>query len=111
MVVATLKQKRIRLAEFTTSKESFICLNASSCNKPVAMLGSINTICTSKLLIQRVSTSASWWGIITLFGLTGGKDMVPSIGLVSSCLLSVLTTFTWALTVAALKSFFYWRFD
>ena len=36
--------------------------------------------------------------------------MGPSTGLVSSCLLSVWTTFTQALTVAALKSFFCLRF-
>ena len=33
--------------------------------------------------------------------------MGPSIGLVSSCLPSAWITFTLALTVAALKSFFY----
>ena len=36
--------------------------------------------------------------------------MRSSIGLVSSCLPSAWIAFTLALTVAALKSFFYWRF-
>ena len=46
-----------------------------------------------------------------VFGLTGGKDMWPSIGLVSSWLNSVWITLTLNLTMVALKSFFCWRFD
>ena len=53
MVVTPLKPQRIHLVEFTTPKESFICLKVSSCNKFVALLGSTRTLCTSKLLIQR----------------------------------------------------------
>ena len=37
--------------------------------------------------------------------------MGPSTSLVSSCLFSMGTAFTRALIVAALKSFFFWRFD
>ena len=48
---------------------------------------------------------------MTLFGLTGGKDIRPSIGLVSARLLLVWMAFTLELIVATLKSFLCWRFD
>ena len=59
MVVAPLNLYRIRLAEFNICGESFIWLKAGSYNKSTALPGSTNTPCTSKPLIQRVSTSAS----------------------------------------------------
>ena len=40
---------------------------------------STSTLCTSKSLIHRVSTSVSWCRVMTLDGLTGGKDIGPSI--------------------------------
>ena len=58
-LVAPLKLERIFLVEFTIPKESFICLKAGSCNKYAALSGFISTLCTSKLLIQRVRSSAS----------------------------------------------------
>ena len=110
-VVAPLKPERIYPAEFIIYEESFIYLNADSCSKSVALLGSTNTLCTSKPLIQRVRIGASKWGTMTLFGLIGGKDIGRYIGLVSVRLPSVWMAFTLALIVAILKSFFYWRFD
>ena len=59
MVVAPLKLERTRPAEFNIREESFIWLKAGSCNKSAALPGSTSTLCTSKPLIQRVSTSAS----------------------------------------------------
>ena len=59
MVVVPLKPKRIRPAEFNIPEESFIWLKAGSYNKSVMVPGSTSTLCTSKLLIYRVSTSAS----------------------------------------------------
>ena len=111
VVVAPLKPERIRSAKFNISGESFIWLKAGSCNKSAMLPGSTSTMCTSKSLLQNVSTSASQWGTITLFEFIRGKDMRQSIGLVSSRLLLAWTAFTQALTVAALKSFFCWRFD
>ena len=59
VVVALLKPERISPVEFSIPNESSILLKASSCNKSVALPGSTNTLCTSKKLINRVSTSAS----------------------------------------------------
>ena len=59
VVVAPFKPERIRPAEFNIHEESFIGLKAGSYNKSTALPGSTNTLCTSKLLIQRVSESAS----------------------------------------------------
>ena len=59
VVVAHLKLERIRLAEFSMSEESFICVKAGSRSKSTALPGSTSTLCTSKPLIQRVSTRAS----------------------------------------------------
>ena len=79
-VVAPLKPDRILPAELSMSKEMFIFLKDGSCNRLVALPGSTSTLCTSKSLIHKVSTSASWCGVMTLDGLIGGKDIVPLIG-------------------------------
>ena len=80
VVVVLLKLERIMPAELNLSKEMFIYLKASSCNRSIALPGSTSTLCTSKLLIHKVSTSASWCGVMTLDGLTRGKDIGSSIG-------------------------------
>ena len=72
-MVAPLKPNRIFPVELSLSKEMFICLNVGSCNRSTALLGSTNTLCTSKSLIHKVSTSASWCGTMTLDGLMRGK--------------------------------------
>ena len=59
VVVAPLKPERIRSTEFNISGESFIWLKEGSCNKSAALPAYTDTLCTSKSLIQRVSTSAS----------------------------------------------------
>ena len=59
VVVALLKLESIRSAEFNIPKESFIWLKAGSYNKFAALPGSTSTLCTSKPLIHRASTSAS----------------------------------------------------
>ena len=59
VVVAPLKLESICPAEFNISRESFIWLKAGSCNKSTALPESTSTLCTSKPLIQRGSTSAS----------------------------------------------------
>ena len=51
----------------------FIYLKAGSCNRSAALPGSTSTLCTSKLLIHKVSTSASWCGVMTLDGVNRGK--------------------------------------
>ena len=79
-VVAPLKPNRILPAKLSLSKEMFICLNAGSYNRSAALPGSTSTLWTSKSLIHKVSTSASWCGIMTLDGLIGGKDIGSSIG-------------------------------
>ena len=43
------------------------------------LLGLTNTLFTSKSLIHKVSTSALWCGVMTLDGLTKGKDIESSI--------------------------------
>ena len=80
VVVALLKPERFCPTEFSMQKESFICMKAGSYSKSGALPESTSTLCTSKPLIQRVSTKASWWGTMTLFGLIEGNDMEPSIG-------------------------------
>ena len=79
-MVAPLNPDRILPVELSLSKEMFICLKVGSCNRSVALPGSTSTLCTSKSLIHRVSTSALWCGVMTLDGLTGGKDIGLSIG-------------------------------
>ena len=79
-VVTALKPDRILPPELGLSKEMFICLKAGSCNRSTALPGLTSTPCTSKSLIHKVSTSASWWGVMTLDGLIRGKDIGPLIG-------------------------------
>ena len=79
IVVAPLNPDRILPAELSLSKEIFICLKAGSCNRSGVLPESTSTLCTSKSLIHRVSTSASWCGVMTLDGLIGGKDIGFSI--------------------------------
>ena len=104
--VAPLKPERICPTEFSIHEESFICLKAGNCNKSTALPGSTSILCISKPLIQRVCTSASYWGTMTLFRLTGVKDIGPSIGSISARLPPRWMAFTPALIVNALKSFF-----
>ena len=79
-VVAPLNPYRILPVELSLLKEMFICLKEGNCNRSVALLGLTSTLCTSKSLIHRVSMSATWWGVMTLNRLIGGKDIGPSIG-------------------------------
>ena len=78
-MVAPLKPDRILPTELSLSKWMFICLNADNCNRLAVLPGSSSTMCTSKSLIHKVSTSASWFGVMTLEGLIGGKDIGSSI--------------------------------
>ena len=91
--------------ELSLSSGTFIYLKAGSCNRSAALLGSTRTLCTSKLLMQKVSTSASWCGVMTLDGLMGGKDMGSLIGNIALPLSGVLMVFTRVRTMAALSSF------
>ena len=79
-VVAPFKLNRILPDEFNLSKEMFICLKAGSYNRSVALPGLTSTLCTSKSLIHKVSTSASWCGVMTMDRFIGEKDIGPSIG-------------------------------
>ena len=74
-VVAPLNQDNILLTKLSLSKEMFICMKAGSCNRSIALPGSTSTLYTSKLLIHRLTTSASWCRVMTLDGLTEGKDI------------------------------------
>ena len=76
-VVALLNPNGILPVELSLSKEMFICLKAGSCNRLAALPGSTSTLCTSKSLIHRVSTSALWCEVMTLDGLTKGEDIGP----------------------------------
>ena len=109
-VVASLNSNRILPAERNLSKEMFICLKTGSCNRLGALLGLTST-CTSKSLIHRVSTSASWCGVMTLDGLTGGKDIWPSIGWIALFLSRMWMVFTRARVVGARNSLLFWRLD
>ena len=110
-VVAPLNLDIILEAEMSLSSGTCICLKARSCNRSAALLGSMSTLCTSKLLIHKVRTSASWCGVITLDGLKGGKDMGPSIGCIASLLSKVLMVFIRARIVAARGKFFLRQLD
>ena len=110
-VVAPLKTDRILPAEPSLSKEMFICLKAGSCNRSAVLLGSTSTLCTSKSSIHKVSISASWCGVMTLDGLTGGKDIRPSIDWTALLLSRTWIVFTRARTVAARNNLFFWRLD
>ena len=85
-VVATLNPDKILPTELSLSSGTFICLKAGSYNKSVALLRSTSTLCTSKLLMHKVSTSALWCGVMSLDGLMGGKDMEPSTGCIAMLL-------------------------
>ena len=79
IVVALLNPDRILPVELSMSKEMFIYLKAGNCNRSAVLLRSTSTLCTSKLLIHKVSTSASRYEVMSLDGLTGGKDIRSSI--------------------------------
>ena len=93
-MVAVLNPDRIPPTEHSLSKEMFICLKASNCNKSIVLLWSTSTLCTLKSLIYRVSTSASWCRVMTLDRLTGGKDMGSSIGWIALLLSGMWMVFT-----------------
>ena len=93
-MVAPLNLDKILPAELSLSSGTFICLKAGSCNKLVALPGSTNTLCTSKLLMHKVSISASWCGVMTLDRLMGGKDMGSLIDCIGLLLSRVLMEFT-----------------
>ena len=105
-VVAPLNPDKILPTELSLSSGTCICLKAGSCNKSATLPGSTSTLFTSKLLMHKVRTSASWCGVITLDGLMGGKDMGLSIGYIASLLSGVLMVFTRARIVAARSNFF-----
>ena len=92
-VVAPLNPDKILAAELSLSSGTFIYLKAGRCNKSVALPGSTSTLCTSKLLMHKVSTSASWCGVMTLDGLMGGKNMGLSTGCIVLLLSGVLMVF------------------
>ena len=93
-VVSPLNPDKILPAELSLSSRTFIFLKVGSCNKSTALPGSTGTLCTSKLLMHKVSTSASWCEVMTLDGLIGGKDMGPSTGCIALLLSGVLMLFT-----------------
>ena len=101
IVVAPLNPDNILPAELSLSKEMFIYLKAGNCNRLVALLGSTCTLFTSKSLIHKVNTSASWCGVMTLDGLTRGKDIGSSIGWIALLLSGMWMIFTRARVVAA----------
>ena len=105
-VVAPLNPDKIMPAELSLSSRTFICLTAGSCSKLATLPGSTSTLCTSKLLMHKISTSALWCGVMTLDGLIGGKDMGPSISCIAPMLSRVLMVFTRARTMVAHSSFF-----
>ena len=105
-VVAPLNPDKILPTELSLSSDTCICLKAGSCNKSTALPGSTSTLCTSKLLMHKVRTSASWCGVTNLDGLMGGKDMGLSTGHIYSLLSEVLMVFTRARTKATPSSFF-----
>ena len=111
IVVASLKPDRILLAELSLSKEIFICLKVGSCNRSAALPESTNTLCTSKSFIHKVSTSASWCGVMTLDGLIGRKDIGSSTGWTALLLSGAWMVFIWACMVAVHNRFFFWRLD
>ena len=110
-VVALLKPDMILPDELNLSKEMLICLKAGSCNRSAALPGSTSNLCTSKSLIHKVITSASWCGVMTLDGFIGGKDIGSLIGWIALLLLGTWMVFTRAQTVAARNSLFFRRLD
>ena len=111
LVVAPLNPDRILPAELSLSKEMLICLKAGNCNRSAVLPGSTSTLCTSKLLLHKVSTSASWCGVMTLDGLTGGKDIWPSIGWIALPLFGMWMVFSRAWVMAACNNLLFWRLD
>ena len=101
----------ILLVELSLSKEMFICLKVGNYNRSAALLGSTNNMCTSKSLIHKVSTSASWYGVMTLDGFIRGKDIGPLIGWIALLLYGTWMVFIQARTVAAHNDLFYWCLD
>ena len=93
-VVAPLNPDKILPTELSLLSGTCICLKAGRCNKSIALPRSTSTLCTSKLLMHKVRTSASWCGVITLDGLIEGKDMGLSIGCIALLLSGVLIVFT-----------------
>ena len=93
-LVAPLNSDKILPVELSLSRGTFIGLKAGSCNRSAALPVSTSTLCTSKLLMHKVSTSASWCGVMTLDGLMGGKDMGPSTGCIALLLSRVFMVFT-----------------
>ena len=106
-MVAPLKPDRIVPPELSLSEEMFICLNAGSCNRSAVLPGSTSTLCTSKSLIHKVSTSASWCGIMTLDGLIWGKDIRSSIGWTTLLLSGAWMVFIRAQMVATHNNLFF----
>ena len=105
--VAPLKLDRILPIELSLLKEMFICLKTGSCNRLAVLPRLTSIMCTSKLLIHKVSMSASWCGVMTLDGLIGGKDVGPSIGWIALLLSRTWMVFTWAWIVAACNIHFF----
>ena len=111
IVVALLKPDRILPAKLCLSKEMFIFLKAGRFNRSVTLPRSTSTLCTSKLLIHKVSTSASWCGVMTLDGLIRGNDIGSSIGWISLLLFGTWMVFTRARTMAVRNNLFFWRLE
>ena len=104
-VVAPLNPDKILPVGKSLSSGTFICLKAGSCNRSAALPESTSTLCASKLSMHKVSTSASWCGVMTLDGLMGGKDMGSSTGYIALLLSGVLMVFTRVRTMVARSSF------
>ena len=110
-MVALLKPDRILPAKLSQLREMLICLKAGSCNWSAALLGSTNTLCKSKSLIHKVSTSASLSGVMTMDGLIGGKDIGSLIGWISLLLYGIWMVITRAWNVAAHNILLFWHLD
>ena len=93
-MVTSLKLDMILPVELSLSKGMFIYLKAGSCNKSVVLPGLTNTLCTSKSLIHKVRTSASWYGVMTLDVLTRGKNIGSAIGWIALLLSRTWMVFT-----------------
>ena len=93
-IVAPLNQDKTLPVELSLPSGTLICLKAGSCNRSAALPGLTSTLCTSKLLMHKVSTSSSWCGMMTLDGLMGGKDMGSSTGCTVLPLSAVMMVFT-----------------
>ena len=92
-------------------KEIFIFLKAGNYNRLTVLPGLTCTLCTSKSLIHRVSTSASWCGVMTLDGLTSGNDIGSSISWIALLLSGTWMVFTIARVMATRNSFLFWSLD